>query len=158
MTTDATIGRAKPRRRLWRFFGYLAAAVALLAGGVGLTLIFGREPPSGKGDLVGAAVDLPSPDRSLVPTVNFSQAQPWPAGTHPIAPEGFHVTAYASGLDHPRWLTVLPNGDVLVAEASTVPRRERSIAQSVQIWLQRNSGSVQDSANRITLLRGARRD
>jgi glucose/arabinose dehydrogenase len=158
MSTDATIGRAKPRRRLWRVFGYLAAAVALLAVGVGLTLIFGREPPSGKGDLVGAAVDLPSPDRSLVPTVNFSQAQPWPAGTHPIAPEGFHVTAYASGLDHPRWLTVLPNGDVLVAEASTVPRRERSIAQSVQIWLQRNSGSVQDGANRITLLRGARRD
>jgi glucose/arabinose dehydrogenase len=63
------------------------------------------------------------------------------------------VTAYASGLDHPRWLYVLPNGDVLVAEASTVPRRDRSIAQAVQIWLQRDAGSIKDSANRITLLR-----
>src|ERR1700739_583049 len=106
MSTDATIEPQKPRRRSWRVFSYPAAAIALLTVGVGLTLIFGREPPSGKGDLVGAGVELPSPDRSLVPTINFSQAQPWPAGTHPIAPEGFRVSAYASGLDHPRWLYV----------------------------------------------------
>jgi glucose/arabinose dehydrogenase len=153
MSIDATMNPAKPRRRWRRIFGSLLAGAALLALGTGLLLIFGREPPSIKGDLVGAGVRLPSPDRSLIPTVNFSEAQPWPAGKQPIVPDGFRVTAYATGLDHPRWLYVLPNGDVLVAEASTVPRRDRSIAQAVQIWLQRNAGSIKDSANRITLLR-----
>jgi glucose/arabinose dehydrogenase len=155
MSVDGTMRFAKPRRRLRRIFGSLLAAVVLAALGVGLLLIFGREPPSTKGDLVGAGVQLPSPARSLVPTINFSQAQPWPAGKRPIAPDGFHLTAYASGLDHPRWLYVLPNGDVLVAEASTVPRRDRSIAQAVQIWLQRDAGSIKDSANRIVLLRNS---
>ena len=153
MSIDTTMRLAKPRRRLRRIFAFLLAGALLAALSVGLLLIFGREPPSIEGDLVGAGVQLPSPVRSLVPTVNFSQAQPWPAGKQPSAPDGFHVTAYASGLDHPRWLYVLPNGDVLVAEASTVPRRDRSIAQAVQIWLQRNAGSIKDSANRITLLR-----
>ena len=153
MSVDATTRLAKLRRRLRRIVGSLLAAAALAALGVGLLLIFGRESPSTKGDLVGAGPQLPSPHRSLVPTINFSQAQPWPAGKQPIAPDGFHVTAYASGLDHPRWLYVLPNGDALVAEASTVPRRDRSIAQAVQIWLQRDAGSIKDSANRITLLR-----
>jgi glucose/arabinose dehydrogenase len=153
MSIDTTIRLAKPRRRLRRIFGFLLASALLAAFSVGLLLIFGREPPSVKSDLVGPGAQLPSPVRSLVPTLNFSQAQPWPAGKQPIAPAGFHVTAYASGLDHPRWLYVLPNGDVLAAEASTVPRRDRSIAQAVQIWLQRNAGSIKDSANRITLLR-----
>jgi glucose/arabinose dehydrogenase len=153
MSTDATMRLAKPRRRLRRVFVFLLAGALLAALGVGLLLIFGREPPSTNGDLVGAGVQLPAPVRSLVPTVNFSQAQPWPAGKQPIAPDGFRVTAYASGLDHPRWLYVLPNGDVLAAEASAVPRRDRSIAQVVQVWLQRNAGSIKDNANRITLLR-----
>jgi glucose/arabinose dehydrogenase len=144
---------AKLRRRLRLIVGSLLAGAALAALGVGLLLTFGREPPSIKGDLVGAGVQLPSPDRSLLPTINFSEAQPWPPGKQPIAPEGFRMTAYATGLDHPRWLYVLPNGDVLVAEASTAPRRDRSVAQAVRIWLQRNAGSIEDSANRITLLR-----
>jgi glucose/arabinose dehydrogenase len=144
---------AKPRLRLPLIVGSLVAAAALAALGVGLLLTFGREPPSIKGDLVGAGVQLPSPDRSLLPTVNFSEAQPWPAGKQPIAPDGFRVNAYATGLDHPRWLYVLPNGDVLVAEASTAARRDRSIAQAVRTWLQRNAGSIKDSVNRITLLR-----
>ena len=80
---------AKPRRRLRRIFAFLVTGALLAALAVGLLLIFGREPPSIKGDLVGADVQLPSPIRSLVPTVNFSQAQPWPAGKQPIAPDGF---------------------------------------------------------------------
>jgi len=80
---------AKPRRRLRRIFAFLVTGALLAALAVGLLLIFGREPPSIKGDLVGAGVQLPSPVRSPVPTVNFSQAQPWPAGKQPIAPDGF---------------------------------------------------------------------
>src|SRR5262249_31317886 len=126
MSTDATTMRLAKPRRLRRIFAFLLAVALLAALGVGLLLMFGREPPSIQADLVGAGVRLPAPVRSLVPTVNFSQARPWPAGKQPIAPNGFRVTAYASGLDHPRWLYVLPNGDVLVAEASTVLRRDRS--------------------------------
>ncbi|MGA9322022.1 MAG: sorbosone dehydrogenase family protein, partial [Xanthobacteraceae bacterium] len=63
----------------------------------------------------------------------------------------------AAGLDHPRWLYVLPNGDVVVAEASTAPREPESIRDRVQFWLQRGAGSIKPSPNRITLLRDSRR-
>jgi glucose/arabinose dehydrogenase len=135
-----------------------ALVVVLLAGlGTVLVVMFGRESPSTAGNQVGADPALPLPDRSLIPTVNFSRPAPWPAGKTPVAPAGFTVTRYASGLDHPRWLYVLPNGDVLVAEASTVPREARSIRETVQFWLLRRSGAIQPSANRITLLRDSRR-
>src|SRR6478736_6192329 len=61
---------------------------------------------------------LPPPVTSLVPTVNIASPQGWPEGVMPTAPVGFEVTALARGLDHPRWLYVLPDGDVLVAESS----------------------------------------
>ena len=139
----------KPRRRgRWA----AAAVVALAALLVVLFMIGGRSPPSDH-EVVGADPQLPPPDRSLLPTINFSQAQPWPADKIPEAPAGFKVTRYASGLDHPRWLYVLPNGDVLVAESSTVPPETRSLGAFVQSWVQRNSGTVKESANRITLLR-----
>lgn len=99
---------------------------------------------------------LPSPDKSLLPTANFSTAIPWPASAKPAAPTGFDVTRYASGLDHPRWIYLLPNGDVLVAESATVPKAPKSIMDRLQAWLERNNGSVMPSANRITLLRDSK--
>ena len=63
------------------------------------------------------------------------------------------MTRYAAGLDHPRWIYVLPNGDVLVAESATEPKAPKSIMDRLQAWLERNNGSVTPSANRITLLR-----
>jgi glucose/arabinose dehydrogenase len=147
----------KTRNRGLRILAF-AAIVVLLAGlGTVLVVTFGREPPSTTGDLVGADPPLPAPDRSLIPTVNFSHTVPWPAGKTPVAPAGFKVTRYASGLDHPRWLYVLPNGDVLVAEASTISRQARSIRDTVQSWLLRRSGAIQESPNRITLLRDSRK-
>ncbi len=133
----------------------LIGAVLVIVGGA-LVVAFGRQAPSTNGDLVGADPPLPQPDKSLIPTINFSQAEPWPAGKQPIVPDGFKIAPYASGLDHPRWLYVLPNGDVLVAEASTAPREPKSIGEMVQSWLQRRAGAVKPSADRITLLRGGR--
>ena len=63
------------------------------------------------------------------------------------------MTRFAEGLAHPRWLYVLPNGDMLVAESSTVPGPPNSLQDRLQAWLQRNEGSRRPSANRITLLR-----
>jgi glucose/arabinose dehydrogenase len=135
-------------------FALIGAVLAVLC--VALLFTFGRQAPSNNGDLVGADPPLPQPDKSLIPTINFSQPEPWPAGKQPVAPAGFKVTPYASGLDHPRWLYVLPNGDVLVAEASTVSREAKSIGETVQFWLQRRAGAIKESANRITLLREGR--
>ena len=67
---------------------------------------------------------LPEPDRALIPVVHVVKATGWPEGAKPAAAEGTSVTAFAGGLDHPRWLHVLPNGDVLVAETNAPPRPE----------------------------------
>ena len=66
----------------------------------------------------GSQPTLPDPEHSLIPTVHIAPAKGWPAGARPTAAAGFSVVPLASGLDHPRWLYVLPNGDVLVAETN----------------------------------------
>lgn len=106
----------------------------------------------------GANPKLPAPAGGILPTVNFSSAKPWPAGEAPTAPAGFTVTRFAEGLDHPRWIYVLPNGDVLVAESSTIPRAPKSLLDRLQFWLERNEGVIRPSANRITLLRASKGD
>ena len=73
----------------------------------------------------------PAPDRSLIPTVNVVTAKGWSADGSPVAVEGTTVTAFARGLDHPRWLHVLPNGDVLVAETNAPPRPRTQRASRV---------------------------
>ena len=70
----------------------------------------------------GSAPTQPPPTRTLVPTVKIAPAVGWPAGAAPTAAPGTRVVAFASGLDHPRWLYVLPNGDVLVAETNAPPK------------------------------------
>ncbi len=98
---------------------------------------------------------LPPPNRTLVPTVHIAPAKGWPAGAGPAAAPGLAVSAYAAGLDHPRWLYVLPNGDVLVAESNAPPRP--GDAGGIKGWLAKlimgRAGAGGPSANRITLLR-----
>lgn len=104
---------------------------------------------------IGATPQLPAPKTSLIPTVNVVTAKGWPAGAKPTAASGLNVTAFAQGLDHPRWLYVLPNGDVLVAETNAPPRPEDG--KGVKGWFfkkfQKKAGGAVPSANRITLLR-----
>lgn len=70
---------------------------------------------------VGPNPMLPAPNPTIVPTVNIAPAKGWAAGEMPKAAAGLAVGAFATGLDHPRWLYVLPNGDVLVAETNAPP-------------------------------------
>ncbi|MRX08473.1 sorbosone dehydrogenase family protein [Pseudoduganella sp. FT25W] len=104
----------------------------------------------------GPNPQLPEPQRSLVPTVNIAPAEPWAAQQKPVPAAGFGVTAYASGLDHPRWVYTLPNGDVLVAETNAPPKPDDSkgVKGMVMKQVQKKAGAVSESANRITLLRG----
>ncbi|MGZ5180862.1 MAG: PQQ-dependent sugar dehydrogenase [Ramlibacter sp.] len=104
---------------------------------------------------VGPNPQLPPPSKSLVPTVDIAPAVGWPQGGKPKAPAGFQVTALATNLDHPRWVTVLPNGDVLVAETNAPPKPEdaKGIKGKVMKLVQKRAGAAPASANRITLLR-----
>ena len=100
---------------------------------------------------------LPPPHSTLIPTVNIAPARGWPAGAKPSAAAGLEVGAYANGLDHPRWLHVLPNGDVLVAETNAPPRTDKrnSIKRWIMKKVMKRAGAGVPSANRITLLRDA---
>lgn len=88
----------------------------------------------------------------MLPTVNTAEAIGWADGAAPTAPAGFTVTRYAENLDHPRWLYVLPNGDVLVAESSTQPQEGGGVMGWIRNTIQRGAGALSASANRITLL------
>jgi glucose/arabinose dehydrogenase len=103
---------------------------------------------------------LPAPERSLIPTINVAKADPWPKGTHPTPAPGLAATAYASGLDHPRWLYVLPNGDVLVAESNKPGNapKEGGIRAKVQKLAQKEAGAGVASPDKIILLRGFKPD
>ena len=108
----------------------------------------------------GSSPALPEPETSIFPTVNVAKAIGWPAGGKPIAAKGMAVSAFATGLDHPRTLLVLPNGDVLVAETNAPERPEenRGIKGFITKLVLGRSGADTPSANRITLLRDANGD
>ncbi|MCC7547637.1 MAG: sorbosone dehydrogenase family protein [Burkholderiales bacterium] len=103
----------------------------------------------------GPAPILPEPRRSLVPTVKIAPAQGWADGEQPTPAPGLSVNAFATGLDHPRWLYVLPNGDVLVAETNAPPRKVIGIRARIARWVMKRAGAGVPSANRISLLRDA---
>ena len=105
----------------------------------------------------GTQPALPRPEHSLVPTVHIAPAKGWPAGGQPVAAAGFSVGAFATGLDHPRWLCVLPNGDVLVAETNAPPKPDdnKGVKGAAMKYEMKRAGAAVPSANRITLLRDA---
>ncbi|MDB4881426.1 MAG: glucose/sorbosone dehydrogenase [Gemmatimonadetes bacterium] len=129
----------------------LAIAAALLAGACGGS----ARLPVAAG--TGPAPTLPAPRTSFIPTVHIASAKGWAAGDHPVPAAGLRVSAFASGLDHPRWLLVLPNGDVLVAETNA-PRRPED-GRGIRGWFMKKfmkrAGAAVPSADRITLLRDA---
>ncbi|MDX5394537.1 MAG: sorbosone dehydrogenase family protein [Caulobacteraceae bacterium] len=103
----------------------------------------------------GADPDIPAPEDDLLPRVNPAKAVGWPQGAAPVAPEGFVVTRFAGDLAHPRWLLVLPNGDVLVSEASSEPKPPEGLMDRIAQRVQRYAGALKPSPNRIMLLRDA---
>ena len=109
-------------------------------------------------DGTGTQPKLVAPNITLIPTVNIAPARGWPVGATPQAAAGTQVTAFASGLDHPRWLMVLPNGDVLVAETNAPPRPDdgKGLKGFVMGLVMKRAGAAVPSANRITLLRDSR--
>ena len=129
----------------------LGAATSLLLA-MSIAPIGAQQTPTGYGE----RPELPAPKESWVPTLNWSVAnEPWTKGQTPKAASGLQVTAFAQNLKHPRWLHILPNGDVLVAEAAAEPGKSWSPRAIAQNMVQRRAGSIVENANRISLLRDA---
>jgi hypothetical protein len=103
----------------------------------------------------GPNPELPPPSKSLIPTVHIAPAKGWPQDAKPAVAKGLAVSALARDLDHPRWLYVLPNGDVLVAETNAPPKPEdrKGVKGWVMGKVMAKAGAGVPSANRITLLR-----
>jgi glucose/arabinose dehydrogenase len=106
----------------------------------------------------GANPQLPAPQYQTIPTVHTPAAVGWPAQGAPQAPPGFTVTRYAQGLMHPRFVTLLANGDVLVVESSTLPSSGGGFRDWVSNQVQRMAGALAGNGNRITILRDANHD
>src|SRR4051794_22094302 len=127
---------------------FLFAALSVLAG----CSDNARLPPAAG---FGPHPSLPAPQKSLLSYVHIAPAKGWGSDAAPTAAPGLTVTAFARGLDHPRWLYVLPNGDVLVAETNAPPKPEDR--KGVRGWVMKKvmarAGAGTPSANRITLLR-----
>src|SRR4051812_19461290 len=129
-----------------------ARLAIVVAGGLAACAATTPLPP---GSGVGPDPALPPPAHSWIPTVHVAKASSWPPNATPKAAEGLAVNAFATGLEHPRWLYVLPNGDVLVAETNAPPRPEegKGIKAFFMKLLMKKAGAGVPSANRITLLR-----
>jgi glucose/arabinose dehydrogenase len=126
----------------------LILTTALLAG-------CGHEAEIPQEQTTGPDPELPQPTTSFIPTVHVAEAVGWPEGQKPIAAEGFEVGAFADNLDHPRWIYVLPNGDVLVAETNAPEKPDDN--GGIKGWFvglfMDKAGAATKSADRITLLR-----
>jgi glucose/arabinose dehydrogenase len=140
-------------------FAALASRRRIVAGCLAASL-FGLSACSEMATLpvsagMGPQPTLPTPHKGLIPTLHIAPAKGWPAGLTPHAAAGTQVNAFADGLDHPRWVFVLPNGDVLVAETNAPPKPDDG--KGIKAWVKgiamKKAGAAVPSANRITLLR-----
>jgi glucose/arabinose dehydrogenase len=114
-----------------------------------------RKPANPTAPVYGAAPAIPTAQPQSIPTLKMPTAKGWRAGEKPATAAGLAVSAFATDFRHPRWIYVLPNGDVLVAEASTLPGRVTRPMDFAINRTMRRAGALQESANRITLLRDA---
>jgi glucose/arabinose dehydrogenase len=135
-------------------FSAVFSRVVALVGGTALQLRRLREgahePAWGSSPAIPAARP-----QGAIPTLKMPTARGWSEGQTPVAASGLRVNAFAAGLDHPRWIQVLPNGDVLIAESMSMDRPPRSLLDYAMVSTMRRADAMGVSPNRITLLRDA---
>lgn len=130
---------------------FLARATALVGG----TMVALRRFGAPRAQAVGTAPAIPPARRQGIMTLKMPTAKGWAPGHLPVAAPGLKVAAFASGLDHPRWIEVLPNGDMLVAEAKEQAGPARTLFDRAAQATMRRARAIGTSANRITLWRDA---
>jgi glucose/arabinose dehydrogenase len=128
---------------------------ASIVAGIGAAAIAVRRRTEGVHEPVyGSAPTIPAArPQGAIPTLKMPTAQGWAKGQKPLAAPGFKVNAFRAGLEHPRWIHVLPNGDVLVAEAMSQAKPAKSAFDYAMISTMRRAAALGESPNRITLLR-----
>jgi glucose/arabinose dehydrogenase len=138
----------------------MSGTFARLVAGVGAAAIMWRRLGGVvREQAVGTAPTIPTAKpQGAIPTLKMPTARGWAEGQTPVAAPGLKVNAFATGLKHPRWIHVLPNGDVLTAEALFLPGGIRSVFDYAMQSTMRRAAAIGDSPNRITLLRDADRD
>lgn len=131
--------------------GIVAKATEVVGGAIALVRRFGS--PSHQA--VGLTPQIPEARKQGIMTLKLPAAEGWKEGRLPTCAPGLQVNAFASNLDHPRWIEVLPNGDVLVAESKEQPERPRTLMDHAQQATMRRVKAIGPSANRVTLWRDA---
>ncbi|MFM9827484.1 MAG: PQQ-dependent sugar dehydrogenase [Sphingomonas sp.] len=137
----------------------IALGIVAFAG-IGLW-IWARQPDVARLSVAavsGAQPKITDPRDQSLPTIKIAKPVGWENGAKPKPATGLAVAAFATGLEHPRWMYALPNGDVLVAETNSPPRKTATATDMVARYLMRSAGAGVPSANRITLLRDANGD
>ena len=107
------------------FSGIFARIVALIGAAA---LLWRRTQGAAHKPAWGNAPVIPeAKPQGAIPTLKMPTAQGWSEGQKPTAAPGLKVNAFATDLDHPRWINVLPNGDVLIAESNQIAGPPRSV-------------------------------
>jgi glucose/arabinose dehydrogenase len=119
------------------------------------TVLLRRREAAAYQPALGSTPAIPVAKPQGIPTLKMPTAKGWSPGQTPAAAPGLKVNAFATGLKHPRWIHVLPNGDVLVAEALTVTGTARSLFDYAMFSTMQRAAAVGISPNRITRLRDA---
>ncbi len=134
----------------------LALLAAVVIGAATVWWMLQPDPARlSNAELTGRVPVLSGVRTQTLPTINIAEVAPWPSGAAPTPAPGLAVTRFAEGLDHPRQILPLPNGDVLVAESNSPPRQGGGISGWVERQIMGRAGAGVPSANRITLLRDA---
>src|SRR4030081_3604216 len=136
--------------------GFFARIVALIGAAA---LLWRRLQGAAPEPAWGSAPVVPvAKPQGAIPTLKMPTARGWTDGQIPVAAPGLKVNAFATGLKHPRWIQVLPNGDVTVAEALFLPGPIKNVFDYAMVSTMRRAAAIGVSPNRITLLRDANRD
>jgi glucose/arabinose dehydrogenase len=131
--------------------GIFARIVAVIGAAAILWRRLQGTPPL---QAVGSAPVIPAArPQGSIPTLKMPTARGWAPGQTPVAAPGLKVNAFAAGLKHPRWIHLLPNGDVLTAEALFLPDPPKSVFDYAMVSTMKRAAAVGVSPNRITLLR-----
>jgi glucose/arabinose dehydrogenase len=135
-------------------FAHMVAQVAAQVGDA--AILWRRRQDGAHAQALGATPTIPEArPQGRFPSLKMPTARGWAPGQKPVAAPGLEVNAFASGLDHPRWLQVLPNGDVTVAEACFLPGAVNSLFDHAMVSTMKRAAATGISPNRITLLRDA---
>ena len=133
----------------------VVALLLVVAIGIGVYVGWPDQAQLPFDAVTGRRPTIGDPRTQIIPTIGVAKAVGWQNGAMPVAAAGLKMQPFATGLDHPRWLYRLPNGDVLVAESNSPPRQGHGIAAMVMGWLLDRAGAGGASPDRIVLLRDA---